>query len=629
MVPSTADRVWAGLGLSQLCEMFRAELAGLKVGALRKRARAAGADMVRVEEAIDEEDKAAIIELVMQAETRHLRAELAGMKVGALRKRAKAAGADMARVEDAIDEEDKAAIVELIVEAGASAGRTDIPEGVAEKPTSTSEPEPEPATREMHSAAGEPAFVDVAGAANWTVTPIEPSNISDFLPALCIFGSMRFPVPLEARLLFAALQAAGVHLKVVDMKAGQDIDKEVYEWIEHCHAFLAFGTKNYGEDTGNSACTYNEVKFAQAKKKNIILLRMIPWEEEFEELQARVLFNRNMLTLEWQQGQAMPPNLVGEILKAMDLPPTGVSGSPAALAHQTTVAEATKAQAQAQIAQAHASSAAAKAQAEAMQAQAEAEQAMAIAAAEEEAARRMQEEARAVQIAERERQAEAAQRELRARTMSELETAEPRRVLEILELPLADAEVHKTGWSAIGRQSDAGPGKQTDYGRAFASAGGLEAMVVALRQYQASVHVVENVLRTAFALARDDSNCAAIGSGGGIEAVVAAMRSHGGSAAVQEMGCNALSNLSFNDSNRAAIGSGGGIEAVVAAMRSHGGSAAVQEEGCRALSNLSLNHANVVAIRKSGGTKVLQEARARLSDKSDIVELAEGTLQRL
>ena len=65
----------------------------------------------------------------------------------------------------------------------------------------------------------------------------------------------------------------------------------------------------------------------------------------------------------------------GELLKAMDLPPTGVAGSPAALAHQTMVAEATKAQAQAQIAQAHASAAAAKAQAEAMQAQAEAEQA--------------------------------------------------------------------------------------------------------------------------------------------------------------------------------------------------------------------------------------------------------------
>lgn len=64
------------------------------------------------------------------------------------------------------------------------------------------------------------------------LTPIQPSKTSDFSAALCIFGSMWFPVPLEARLLFATLQAVGVYLKIVDMRVGQDIDKEVYEWME-------------------------------------------------------------------------------------------------------------------------------------------------------------------------------------------------------------------------------------------------------------------------------------------------------------------------------------------------------------------------------------------------------------
>ena len=36
---------------------------------------------------------------------------------------------------------------------------------------------------------------------------------------------------------------------------------------------------------------------------------MIPWEQDFDELQARVLFNRNMLTLEWQPGQPLQPEL--------------------------------------------------------------------------------------------------------------------------------------------------------------------------------------------------------------------------------------------------------------------------------------------------------------------------------
>eukprot|EP01043_Picozoa_sp_COSAG02_P001879 COSAG02_NODE_41_length_47431_cov_32.449204_22_plen_551_part_00 len=168
------------------------------------------------------------------------------------------------------------------------------------------------------------------GAHEWKLTPVpRHPKTSDVSPSLCIFGSMRFPVPPEARRLFAALQPAGAYLKIVNMTAGQDIDKEVYRWIEHCETFFVFGTKDYGEDTGNSACTYNEVKFAQAKRKRIILLRMIPWEAEFEELQARVLFNRNMLTLEWQQGEPMPQGLVGDVLKAIGQPVARAHGSPA------------------------------------------------------------------------------------------------------------------------------------------------------------------------------------------------------------------------------------------------------------------------------------------------------------
>ena len=619
--------------------MFRAELAGLKVDELRKRARAAGADMARVEEAIDEENKGAIVELVMQAETQYLRAELAGLKVGALRKRAKAVGADMARVEDAIDEEDKAAIVELIVEAGSSAGRADIPEGVAEKPTSTSEPEPEPATREVHSAVGEPASVDVAGAADWTLTPIQPSRISDFLATICIFGSMRFPVPLEARMLFAALQAAGVHLKVVDMKAGQDIDKEVYEWIEHCHAFLAFGTKNYGEDTGNSACTYNEVKFAQAKKKNIILLRMIPWEEEFEELQARVLFNRNMLTLEWQQGQAMPPSLVGEILKAMDLPTTGALGSPTALAHETAVArsaaeaanvsraqaEAAKAQAQAQLAQAQASAAAAKAQAEAAQVQAQAQEAMAMAAAEEDAARRLQEEVRAAEVVEKQRkeqaqaqaQAEAeramalAAAERRAAMIVELETAEAARAVQICrqlaELPAKSTDqdvisVTFTEPGPLGLQltdmigdgdslsvcvQEINPGTQA-MKHASVNAGLVLCTVqgesVASKSYEGTIEMIKKAGRpVTISFVPGCPIMAHVLRGGPDRAVPLLLEALAETGGLDSILCGLRILAAGSEDRKTAVLSAGGLEAVLQAMGAHGGSAGVQEQGCAAL----------------------------------------------
>ena len=128
----------------------RAALAGLKTGQLKKEARSAGVDMSKVEEAIDEEDepKPIIIELILsaagEADEAAVRAELAQMKTGALRKRAKAVGADMGKVEEVIDEEDnpKAAIVELIVEAMASSGGG-LPEGVPSRPA-VPEPEPEP-----------------------------------------------------------------------------------------------------------------------------------------------------------------------------------------------------------------------------------------------------------------------------------------------------------------------------------------------------------------------------------------------------------------------------------------------------------------------------------------------------
>ena len=485
-----------------------------------------------------------------------------------------------------------------------------IPEGVPAKP----------ATREVHSAAAEVASVDVSGALDWTLTPIQPSRTSDFLPALCIFGSMRFPVPLEARLLFAALQAAGVHLKVVDMRAGQDIDKEVYEWIEHCHAFLAFGTKNYGEDTGNSACTYNEVKFAQAKKKNIILLRMIPWEQEFEELQARVLFNRNMLTLEWQQGQTMPPSLVGEILKAMDLPATGAAGSPAALAHETAAAreaadlsraqaEAAKAQAQAQLAEAQASAAAAKAQAEAAQAQAQTQEAMAMAAAEEEAARRVQEEARAAEAVERQRKEHAERQEQRAGLLSELETAEPARVVEILRPSVEDAEVQAAGWAIVWRRSDVGvpgPGKANAYGSGFAAAGGMAAMADTLRHYSGVADVLEHALRAAYILCRQVEHMEAFISAGGMEAVIRCMEAHVGSASVQEHGCGALINLLTTPENKAAATSAGCIQAVLTGMAAHIGSAQMQRYGFIALKNLASGEERIqVAIASAGGIEAV------------------------
>eukprot|EP01048_Picozoa_sp_COSAG05_P012560 COSAG05_NODE_1267_length_5328_cov_2.245554_1_plen_1512_part_01 len=131
---------------------------------------------------------------------------------------------------------------------------------------------------------------------------------------------MRFPAPPEVRELYEALLPHGVYLKIVDMKAGGNISEEVFSWLDHASTFLAVGTKNYAEKTSNPACSYKELMFAQVQGKRIIPLRMISWADQFEHLQAKVIFGSNDLALEWQPSSPMPPNLVPDIVKALDLP---------------------------------------------------------------------------------------------------------------------------------------------------------------------------------------------------------------------------------------------------------------------------------------------------------------------
>ena len=79
-------------------------------------------------------------------------------------------------------------------------------------------------------------------------------------------------------------------------------------------------------------------------------------------------------------------------------------------------------------------------------------------------------------------------------------------------------------------------------------------------------------------LAVNAENRVAIAAAGGVEAVVAAMRAHAADAMVQQNGCGALASLAANSAeNKVAIAAAGGVEAVKAAMRAHSGDTAVQQ----------------------------------------------------
>ena len=136
-----------------------------------------------------------------------------------------------------------------------------------------------------------------------------------------VFASLRFgpghgAVPM-ARMLQSSLAERGAMLHIIDMEAGSDIDAEIFSKIERCGTFLVFGTSRYGEDTGNSASTYYEYKHAVDRKKRIILIRMIPFDEDFKELQGRVIFSANKLEICWMPGTPMPISLPEQIMMGM------------------------------------------------------------------------------------------------------------------------------------------------------------------------------------------------------------------------------------------------------------------------------------------------------------------------
>ena len=63
-----------------------------------------------------------------------------------------------------------------------------------------------------------------------------------------------------------------------------------------------------------------ESKFAQDRKKRIILIRMIPFGQDFEHGQARFMFGLNKLVLPWIVGTPMPAKLPDQIFQALGIP---------------------------------------------------------------------------------------------------------------------------------------------------------------------------------------------------------------------------------------------------------------------------------------------------------------------
>ena len=147
--------------------VLRQELSGLKLKALKSRARELGVSEEALEDADDEADvKAAVISLCTEAamageggggeEVAALRADLAQLKLKALKKRAREAGVSADALEDADDADDvKQAVADLIVGTSQDAARghtagTDKPHFGSALKTAQPLPEPQHAAAAKH-----------------------------------------------------------------------------------------------------------------------------------------------------------------------------------------------------------------------------------------------------------------------------------------------------------------------------------------------------------------------------------------------------------------------------------------------------------------------------------------------
>jgi hypothetical protein len=160
---------------------------------------------------------------------------------------------------------------------------------------------------------------------------------------------------------------------------------------------------------------------------------------------------------------------------------------------------------------------------------------------------------------------------------------------------------------------DAGRGKTwtgfapvNDEAKAFNSAGGARAIMVAMGSHAADAKLQAEACHVLKILARGSEGKAVVVVAGGAEAVVGAMRAHPSVAAVQEWGCAAASNLAaYSAEGAAAVLAAGGAEAVVGALRAHPSVAAVQEKGCLAVVNLTWSAEGTAALLAAGGAEAV------------------------
>lgn len=157
----------------------------------------------------------------------------------------------------------------------------------------------------------------------------------------------------------------------------------------------------------------------------------------------------------------------------------------------------------------------------------------------------------------------------------------------------------------------------------IANAGGIGAVIFAIKEFMGSPSVLERSFTTMWSLAVLEGNQRRIALEGGISLVVNGMMANIEYEKVQKQACGCLCTLSTDSENKTLIRDLGGVDAIVYAMWAHYSADALLIEACRALSSLAVNvQTNEVMIASEGEIGAIMSAMRRFPDSERLQEHA-------
>ena len=157
--------------------------------------------------------------------------------------------------------------------------------------------------------------------------PLPPPKPSPVLPPTHdVFISLRWgESKREAMELQRLLQSRGLRVfgPLDEHLPGDNIVDKTVAAFEGSRLVIMMASRTYGREGSTWYTTFAEMTYTIALRKPFFLIRMIPWETEFEEASTQLTLTNDIMAVVWLPGTPMPAQLVEQVLEKLDRPGEG------------------------------------------------------------------------------------------------------------------------------------------------------------------------------------------------------------------------------------------------------------------------------------------------------------------